>query len=254
MLGRRLFADVRLSGRGDRACASCHRPEHALTDGRRRARSITGGDLPRNTASLWNLAWGQHFFWDGRAPSLEAQVAMPVEAPQEMAGDWATIIGRLGADRDAAALFEAAFPGHGGVSQEAIVKALASYVRSLVSPRTRFDAWIDGDAAALRPTETRGFSLFVGKAGCVLCHGGWRFTDDRFHDVGLRSRDDGRGALPGGTPGQRAFKTPACASLPSPPPTCTTVRSPRCGRSSRTTAAASPGGPRSLRTSTGRCG
>jgi cytochrome c peroxidase len=217
-LGSRLFADVRLSGRTDRSCASCHRPGRGFTDGRPRARAASGADLRRNTSSLWNLAWGKQFFWDGRAASLEAQVAMPVEAPQEMAGVWPTIIGRLTDDRDLAGLFEAAFPSELQVSQETIVKALASYVRSLVSPPTRFDAWIEGDAAALRPPEMRGFALFVGKAGCVLCHVGWRFTDDRFHDIGLRSRDDGRGALPGGTAGSFAFKTPGLRELASTAP------------------------------------
>src|SRR5690242_9663006 len=55
-LGARLFADVRLSGQGDRSCATCHRPDKAFTDGRRRARAVSGTDLQRNTASLWNLA------------------------------------------------------------------------------------------------------------------------------------------------------------------------------------------------------
>ncbi len=86
-------------------------------------------------------------------------------------------------------------------------------MRSLVSPPTRFDAWIDGDAQALRPAEVRGFGLFVGKAGCVLCHVGWRFTDDRFHDIGLKSTDGGRGGVPGGTPGLSAFKTPGLREL-----------------------------------------
>ena len=61
--------------------------------------------------------------------------------------------------------------------------------------------------------EVRGFRLFTGKAGCVLCHVGWRFTDDRFHDIGLASRDGGRGAVPGGTPGLMAFKTPSLREL-----------------------------------------
>src|SRR5205823_7706611 len=64
-----------------------------------------------------------------------------------------------------------------------------------------------------RSAETRGFGLFVGKAGCVLCHVGWRFTDDRFHDIGLRSPDGGRGAVAGGTPGLSAFKTPGLREL-----------------------------------------
>jgi cytochrome c peroxidase len=212
-LGARLFADPRLSGDGRRSCASCHRPERAYTDGRRRARSVSGANLRRNTPSLWNLAWSKHYFWDGRAPSLEAQVRAPIEAPDEMGGDWPTILARLKADAGLAAQFQAAFPGESPLTPDAVVKALAAHVRSLVSPPTRFDAWIAGDAGALSVAEVRGFTLFTGKAGCVLCHAGWRFTDDRFHDIGLRGRDPGRGAVPGGTPGLAAFKTPSLREL-----------------------------------------
>ena len=213
-LGGRLFADVRLSGKGNRSCASCHRPERAFTDGRRRARALSGAPLRRNTASLWNLAWGRQFFWDGRAPSLETQVGIPIAEAQEMGGDWPAILHRLEADGEVVGQFRAAFPGEEPfVSRATISKALAAYVRSLVSPPTRFDAWIGGEAGALRPAEVRGFGLFVGKAGCVLCHVGWRFTNDRFHDIGLPGRDGGRGAVPGGTPGLREFKTPGLREL-----------------------------------------
>jgi cytochrome c peroxidase len=208
-LGARLFADARLSGRGDRSCASCHRPELALTDGRRRARAVSGAPLRRNTPSLWNLAWSKHYFWDGRAPSLEVQVRGPIESEEEMGGSWPTILARLETDAELAGRFRAAFGDKAPVSQDSVVKALAAYVRSLVSPATRFDAWIEGDAGALSQAEVRGFRLFTGKAGCVLCHAGWRFTDDRFHDIGLPGADPGRGAVPGGTPGLRAFKTPS---------------------------------------------
>jgi cytochrome c peroxidase len=208
-LGASLFADPRLSGDGRRSCASCHRPELAFTDGRRRAQALSGAPLRRNTPSLWNLAWSRHYFWDGRAPSLEVQVRAPIEAADEMGGKWPAILPRLEADAELGARLRAAFGGEAPVSQEAVVQSLAAYVRSLVSPATRFDAWIDGDAGALSEAEVRGFRLFTGKAGCVLCHAGWRFTDDRFHDIGLRSNDPGRGAVPGGTPGLRAFKTPS---------------------------------------------
>ena len=212
-LGERLFSDTRLSGKGDRSCASCHWPKRAFTDGRRRALALSGAPLRRNTPSLWNLAWGKQFFWDGRAPSLETQVAMPIEEPQEMGGDWPSILRRLEADDALVRQFQAAFPGEPAISRDTISKALASYVRSLVSSPTRFDRWIEGDARALRPAQVRGFGLFVGKAGCVLCHVGWRFTDDRFHDIGLPSPDDGRGGVPGGTPGLGAFKTPGLREL-----------------------------------------
>src|SRR5262249_26962799 len=157
----------------------------AFTDGRPRALALSGARLRRNTPSLWNLAWSTHYFWDGRAPSLEMQVRMPIEATEEMAGHWPTILARLEADADVGPLFRAAFGADATVSQDTVVKALAAYVRSLISPPTRFDAWIEGDAGALSAAEMRGFRLFTGKAGCVLCHAGWRFTDDRFHDIGL---------------------------------------------------------------------
>ena len=207
-LGARLFADTRLSGNSDRSCASCHEPARAFTDGRQRARGHAGTPLKRNTPSLWNLAWGKSFSWDGRAPSLEAQVQIPIAAADEMAGDWPTILRRLEADAGLAARFAAAFPQEPAVSQATVAKALAAYVRSLVSPPTRFDAWIEGDAQALRPAEARGFGLFTGKAACVLCHAGWRFTDDRFHDIGLAGKDRGQGAVIEGAPGLIAFKTP----------------------------------------------
>ncbi len=150
---------------------------------------MSGSPLRRNTPSLWNLAWSKQYFWDGRAPSLEEQVR---DADRDRRRDGRRLADNSArgsqADADLAAQFRAAFPEEPAVSQATIVKALAAYVRSLVSPPTRFDAWIDGDAQALSAAEVRGFRLFTGKAGCVLCHVGWRFTDDRFHDIGLPQR------------------------------------------------------------------
>ena len=107
------------------------------------------------------------------------------------------------------------FPSEPAVTEATVVKALASYVRSLVSPPTRFDAWIGGEAEALTAAERFAASrLFTGKAGCMLCHVGWRFTDDRFHDIGLREhgprpqRRAGRHARAG-----MAFKTPSLREL-----------------------------------------
>src|SRR5262249_3285252 len=84
------------------------RAARALTDGGRRALGLGGTALRRNTPSLLNLAWGKQFFWDGRAPSLETQVGMPIAEPQEMGGDWPTILRRLEADDDLVRQFHAA--------------------------------------------------------------------------------------------------------------------------------------------------
>ncbi len=105
--------------------------------------------------------------------------------------------------------FARAFPDHPAISERNVLEALAAYERTLVSGETRFDRWVKGDDSALSEQEMRGFGIFVGKGGCVSCHGGWRFTDDNFHDVGLKSDDPGRSAVPGGAPGLPLFKTPS---------------------------------------------
>ncbi len=107
----------------------------------------------------------------------------------------------------------APFPISRHRARRAILEALAAYERTLVSPPSRFDRWVAGDDEALTETESEGFDLFVGKAGCVSCHGGWRFTDDAFHDIGLKGTDPGRGAVEGGVPGLAQFKTPSLREL-----------------------------------------
>lgn len=212
-LGRRLFADARLSGDGQRSCATCHQPIRSFTDGLMTASGISGSPLKRNTPALWNLATAKSFYWDGRAATLADQARVPIEAAEEMAGHWPTTIGRLSSDPAMRPAFAAAFPANPQVSEHNILSAIAAYEAALVSPPTRFDDWIGGDAAALTKQEQTGFRLFVGKAGCVQCHVGWRFTDDRFHDIGLASADPGRGAISGGVPGLQAFKTPGLREI-----------------------------------------
>lgn len=212
-LGAQLFVDARLSGDGSRSCASCHDPARGFTDGRARALARDGSALNRNVPSLYNLAWSAHYFADGRAASLEDQARVPITAVNEMAGDFASITRKLNADARMAANFARAFPATPEVSEATLVAALAAYERTLVSRQTRFDRWVAGDDGALSDRERAGFSLFVGKAGCVGCHGGWRFTDDGFRDIGLPGDDPGRSAIVGGSPDLRQFKTPGLREL-----------------------------------------
>jgi len=217
-LGAALFSDPRLSGTGERSCASCHRPEQGYSDGLPRAQGNDGESLKRNTPHLYNLATATSFYWDGREPTLEAQARGPLHAANELAIDTGKTVSELSADPGMAARFAAAFPGEPQIDETRIIAALAAYERSLLSPETRFDAWVRGDDAALDATEKQGFAIFVGKGGCVSCHGGWRMTDDQFHDIGLASDDPGRGAIPGGAPGIPGFKTPGLRMVGSTAP------------------------------------
>lgn len=208
-LGRELFHDPRLSGAGHASCATCHDPERAFTDGRKTAMGADGSILPRNAPALYDLAWASSFFWDGRAPTLEEQARVPILAPNELAGDFAAIGERLSADPVMADRFASAFPGAPVANEANVLAALAAYERSLVSPATRFDKWVEGDDTALSDQEREGFAIFVGKGGCVSCHGGWRLTDDAFHDAGLPGNDIGRGSLSKDGAGLPEFKTPS---------------------------------------------
>lgn len=208
-LGEKLFHDKRLSADGTVACATCHVRGKGFSDGRITAVGVPGRPLARHTPTLWNLAWAPNVFWDGRARSLEEQVAGPIIAPDEMAQPMKPLVARLGADKDYARAFAKAFPESRRVSEDTLKKAIATYVRTLVSPEARFDRWVAGDAAALNAQETDGFRLFTGKAGCVNCHAGWAFTDHAFYDVGLASEDRGRGAVLRLEAAEHAFKTPS---------------------------------------------
>ncbi len=206
-LGRRFFEDPRLSGGNDSSCASCHKPALAFTDGLARALGSSGTPLKRNTPTLFNLAWSPRFNWDGSVTSLESQAVAPITRPTEMNGTFGAIIEVIQRDPELSKRFRQAF-GSVAVTKDLILSALASYVRSLISPKTRFDAWIEGDNSALSETEVAGFRLFVGAAGCVSCHAGWRFTDDELHDIGLDNELSHGGRLKA-----QNFKTPGLREL-----------------------------------------
>src|SRR2546421_10104058 len=123
-LGERLFHDKRLSVDGSIACASCHVRAKGFADGRRQGRGVPGVPLKRHTPTLWNLAWAGPVFWDGRARSLEEQVAGPIEAPDEMGRPVASLVALLAADPAYARAFASAFPEEPRVSPENLGKAI----------------------------------------------------------------------------------------------------------------------------------
>lgn len=212
-LGEALFHDKRLSIDGSLACVSCHERGKGLADGKVQGRGVPGRALKRHTPTLWNLAWSSPVFWDGRARSLEEQVAGPIESPDEMAQPIAAVVARLAADPATVRAFAEAFPAAPRVDAVNLANAIATYERTFVSPVTRFDRWIDGDEQALAPSEIAGFRLFTGKAQCAKCHSGFAFTDYAFHDIGLPGDDRGRGAVLRLEAAEHAFKTPGLREL-----------------------------------------
>ena len=212
-LGKMLFFDPRLSGSNLLSCASCHNPSFAWEDGQPTATGHGMGVLGRHTPTILNLAWGELFFWDGRADSLEEQALGPIQAAGEMNQALPSLIAELKAIPGYRELFEAAFPGD-GITADTIAMAIATYERTIVSNKAPFDRWLEGDEDAISQSAQRGFVLFNTTANCVACHSGWNFTDHSFHDIGLRTYDQGRAAELGGLAALRhAFKTPGLRNI-----------------------------------------
>jgi cytochrome c peroxidase len=199
-LGRKLFFDKGLSRDGKVACATCHDPRRAFSDGRRVARGVDGSDGTRNSPALINRGYGRHFFWDGRAQTLEQQALQPITNSIELG------------------LTEAELERRTGMTADQVTRALASYVRTIRSGDSQFDRFVSGRTNALTQLEKTGLQLFRGKGGCTSCHIGPSFTDELFHNTGVawrdgRLTDQGRYTASGNERDRGAFKTPTLREI-----------------------------------------
>jgi len=210
-LGRRLFFDPILSSDYSTSCGSCHDPRRAFSDGLPLAVGVNARTGTRNSPALLNGAWGQSFFWDGRAESLEEQVLMPIENPNEFDMTIDGVLQRLRDHADYPGLFESAFERE--VNREDLGRAIASYVRTIFSGDAPIDRYVSGEHAALSAQARAGLELFRGKANCVACHIGPTFSDEQFHNTGVAYRngelvDEGRFSVTGEEAHRGAFRTP----------------------------------------------
>ena len=220
-LGATLFFDARMSSDGTVSCSSCHLIDRQFQDDLPLAKGI--GTTNRRTMPLAGVAWSPWFFWDGRRDSLWAQALVPMENPVEHGGNRAAFAhfiatsfhdryerifgplpdlsgipenaGPLGSEAE-----KAAWNAMTDAQREAvdrvfsnIGKMIAAFERSIVPEETRFDRFaaaltagkqLEGDAA-FSSEEMLGLKLFIGKANCVTCHNGARFTDNHFHNTGV---------------------------------------------------------------------
>ncbi len=176
-LGRVLFYDKNLSANRTVACASCHGQDHGFSDTRQLSPGFGGELTARNSMPLSNARFYRSgkFFWDERAATLEAQVLLPIQSTVEMGLTLPELVDRVAAQSYYPALFTRAF-GSAEVTTDRISKALAQFVRSIVSYRSRFDQGVAATGsigpsfANFTAEENRGKALFLGPAGCAACH------------------------------------------------------------------------------------
>ncbi|MEQ3695098.1 MAG: cytochrome c peroxidase [Thalassolituus sp.] len=211
-LGKMLFFDPRLSINQNISCATCHNPSFGWEQALPLAVGAQNTALGRHNPTILNLAWGDKFFWDGRAATLEEQALGPIQSDVEMNMPLDVLIERVSGIEGYRPYFNSIFSE--GITAETIAKAIATFERTVVSGPSPFDRWIEGDESALSDSAKRGFELFNGKAKCSTCHSGWNFTDNKFHDIGLPTLDEGRFVIdPSSELNRHAFKTPGLRNI-----------------------------------------
>ncbi len=228
-LGRYLFYEERLSGNNTQSCAGCHAPANAFSDAPNAfSLGIDGLQGRRNSMALMNLGWETSFFWDGRKPTLEQQVLMPVIDPVEMHEAWPNAVAELQADSAYRALFIRAF-NTDVIDSTLVAKALGQFLRTMISANSKVDKVARGEAVFTQE-EQRGFILTqleggdpaAGQGGqwgadCFHCHthAGGLFTNGQFENNGLDSvfTDMGRFEVTGDPLDRAKFKVPSLRNV-----------------------------------------
>ncbi|MCC6968157.1 MAG: cytochrome-c peroxidase [Nitrospira sp.] len=216
-LGRWLFFDKRLSKNGTIACANCHMPSLAFTDGQAVSTGINRLQGGRSAPTAINRVYSKSQFWDGRADTLEDQSIGPFVSPVEHGfTDHNELVARIKQIDGYRALFQEVCGRE--VTAVDVGRAIASFQRTLLSgnsPADRFD--MGGDETALSASAQRGLELFRGKARCTRCHSGFNFSDEKYHNLGIgwdtNTVDLGRYMVTKNPEDIGAFKTPTLREI-----------------------------------------
>jgi cytochrome c peroxidase len=213
-LGKRLFYDPQLSRTNDISCGTCHQQAFAFGDPNALSIGVEGRTGTRNAPSIVNGAWGKSFFWDGRAASLEEQAGQPIENPLEMDLALSDAVAKVAADASYIESFQKAYGE--APSVVSLQKALASFVRSLVSGNSPYDRHRRGDDSEFGPQRKRGEELFLSeKAECFHCHPSGSLSNEGFFNNGsyIPGGDVGREQVSGRVGDIGKFKVPGLRNV-----------------------------------------
>jgi cytochrome c peroxidase len=181
-LGERLFSDPRLSRDNTRACSACHDMRTNGASGNALDVTPEGRPLALNTPTVFNTALNYRLNWEGNFRSLERHAEQTLRSPRIMASSADEVVSKLRADPEAVRQFRDAYGKEPDVA--ALLDAIATYERSLVTPGGRFDRWLVGEADAITPEELAGYQLFK-SLGCVSCHQGVNVGGNLFQRRGI---------------------------------------------------------------------
>lgn len=215
-LGKLLYFDGRLSRDGSVSCATCHDPKKGWADQAKVSTGIKGQKGTVSAPPVFNSAYYEKQFWDGRAETLEEQAKGPIENPVEMGFTHAEAVKRIAGIKGYSPLFTKAF-GDKTVTIDRIAQAIAAFERTVLSGNAPYDQFNAGDKTAMSASAQRGVSLYFGKANCSVCHLGPNFSDSQFHNIGVGMDKPeshlGRFAVTKDEKDRGAFKTPTMRNL-----------------------------------------
>jgi cytochrome c peroxidase len=210
-LGRVLFHDKRLSANDRTACASCHLQEFGFSDTAQFSTGFAGGKTARHSMALANARFYQRgrFFWDERAGTLEEQALQPIQNNVEMGLTLTQLVAKVQVTPYYAPLFQSAF-GSTEITTDRIARALAQYIRAIVSYGSRFDSTFAPSgtppAVQLNAQEAEGLQLF-NQLRCATCHATTAVVSDNIHNTGLDAVPSDNGA------GLGRFKAPSLRNV-----------------------------------------
>lgn len=181
-LGRQLFNETQLSVNNSKSCASCHNLEAGGDDNSAFSLGFDGKPVKLNTPTVFNASLNFKQFWNARVDTLQAQVEQVVVSPMEMGNDWQTVVRTLSALPTYQAAFQQVYPD--GVTAANVQDALATYERTLLTPNSRFDQYLQGNTDILTTDEKYGYQRFK-DYGCIACHQGANIGGNMYQKFGV---------------------------------------------------------------------
>lgn len=216
-LGKKLYFDPRLSKSGFISCNSCHNLSMGGTDNLKTSIGHNWNRGPINAPTVLNSSLNFVQFWDGRAADLKEQAGGPIANPGEMAFTHTLAVDVLQSMPGYVSEFKQVY-GRDKITIDMVTTAIAEFEKTLVTPNSRFDQWLKGDANALNANELAGYKLFK-NSGCVACHNGPAAGGNSFQKMGVvapykaTSPAEGRVAVTGKDADRFMFKVPTLRNV-----------------------------------------
>ena len=213
VLGKKLFYEIKLSHDNSTSCASCHILEDGGDDNIEVSYGINGKKGTRNSPTVFNARYNYYQFWDASVKTLEEQAYGPMHNPVEMGSNFGEIIGKLKNDKYYYDVFNKIY---GEINENNIIDAIVEFEKTLITPNSKFDKYLNGNKNILTKIEKIGYSNFK-KYGCISCHNGINIGGNLIQKIGIissyKSEDLGRYVITKNNKDKYYFKVPSLRNV-----------------------------------------